>query len=413
MITETYQPPGGLRRITPAMLAAQVQAQAMPMSGVARPEILRVLRLARSAVGLTCQQVELLAYLSSWTDLEDWIDEDGEPLCTARNLDIQERFDLGRTRVKELLRGLAEAGWIIHRDSPNGQRYVRRSRGSRKALYGYGIDLSPLSRRYPELAHAAAAQEERRREGRRLHREVMALARRIYALSETCLEVGLPMTDAKRFALEANRLTQLRGEDRNPKILEPILARLTAMEQELEFAIQAANPVESDPMGSAERPHYTTTKPDHIAHATVGGTGYAGKAHEAGRSRSCEPRRATESALKGFRVTPTFLLQLVPALRDICQTDRPNEREILDAVALLCNSLGVSTHAWKQAISVLGPYEAAVAVCVIAARHAKGLVKSAGGLLRAMITRHSKGELALDRSLYGLADQIKASASVH
>ncbi|WP_242013182.1 helix-turn-helix domain-containing protein [Acetobacter sicerae] len=181
----------GVRRITPAMVQAQRAAEMQPMSDAAPKDILSVLRRARSAIGLTCQQTELLAFLVSWIRPQDWGD-DGLPICAARNADIMERFDLGRTRVKELIRSLAEGGWLICNDSPNGHRFVRRAGRSGPVTHGYGFDLSPLSRRYAELEAAALAQEERRREGRRLHSDIMMLARRALALCATEMKRAFP-----------------------------------------------------------------------------------------------------------------------------------------------------------------------------------------------------------------------------
>ena len=402
----------GVRRITPAMVQAQRAAEMQPMSDAAPKDILSVLRRARSAVGLTCQQTELLAFLVSWTRPQDWGD-DGLPICAARNADIMERFDLGRTRVKELIRSLAEGGWLICNDSPNGHRFVRRAGRSGPVTHGYGFDLSPLSRRYAELEAAALAQEERRREGRRLHSDIMMLARRALALCATGDEAGIPQGRLETYEQEARDLLALRGRDRDVAILAPIAARLQQLVERLETDILAVFPVESDPTGSAERPPITTTNPVHLAKATVSGSGYAAKAHEASRNGvEIQPTPST-SPLRGFKATPSFLLQIAPGLRDLCTSSHPSEREIMEAIPFLCHGLGVSTHAWRQAVNVLGPYEAAVALCVIAARHGRGEVRSPGGMLRAMIARHAEGTLALDRSLYGLADHLDPSKAVH
>ncbi|NHO54775.1 hypothetical protein GOB87_12610 [Acetobacter estunensis] len=404
--------PSGARRITPAMVLAQRAAEMQTMSDASPKDILSVLRRARSAVGLTCQQTELLAFLVSWTRPQDW-GEDGLPICAARNADIMERFDLGRTRVKELIRSLAEAGWLICNDSPNGHRFVRRAGRTGPVTHGYGFDLSPLSRRFAELEQAALAQEERRREGRRLHGDVMGLARKALALCAAGEEAGVPRVRLETYEREARELLALRGRDRDIAILTPLAERLAGLVGRIETDILAVIPVESDPMGSPERPPITTTNPDHSAKATVSGSGYAAKAHEASRSEN-EPQHVTPtSPLRGFRATPSFLLQIAPGLRDLCPSSRPSEREIMEAVPFLCHSLGISTHAWRQAINVLGPYEAAVALCVIAARHGRGEVRSPGGMLRAMIARHIEGTLALDRSLYGLAEHLDTSKAVH
>jgi len=408
--TVAYLNAGG-RRLTPAMVTAQVRTEMLPMSGAGQKEIMSALRRARRGLGLTCQLAELLIFLVSWTAPDDW-HEDGLPLCTARNLDIQEQFDLGRTRVKELLRALAEGGWIIHRDSPNGHRFARRLRGTGPVISGFGIDLSPLSRRYDEIRQMADAVQERRREGRRLHSGIMSLARRIYALCETATEAGLSADFLQPYARQARELTQLRGEDRDPAILGPIHEKLEALIEDAERRLSLSLSVENDPMGPPGRPDYTTTNPEHSAKATVNGVGSADRCIKATRSRPSVSHDPSSSPLNGFKAGPTFLLLVAPELREFCATSKPSEAEIVSAAHFMCHTLGISDHAWRQACSVLGTYETAVAIAVITAHRNAGKIRSAGGYLRAMISRHAEGTLALDRSLYGLADVIKSQGKV-
>ena len=55
---------------------------------------------------------------------------------------------------------------------------------------------------------------------------------------------------------------------------------------------------------------------------------------------------------------------------------------------------------------MLGQQAAVLALASIAARHARGLVQSPGGLLRRMVELHEAGTLRLDRTLFGLADEL-------
>ncbi len=71
--------------------------------------------------------------------------------------------------------------------------------------------------------------------------------------------------------------------------------------------------------------------------------------------------------------------------------------------------LGISSDAWGEACLSMGRWPAAVAVAAIAARHEAGQVRSPGGLLRKMVELNDRGELRLDRTLYGLADKLAAA----
>ncbi len=50
-----------------------------------------------------------------------------------------------------------------------------------------------------------------------------------------------------------------------------------------------------------------------------------------------------------------------------------------------------------------------MALACIAARRARGLVQSPGGLLRRMVKLHEAGKLRLGRTLFGLADELTQS----
>lgn len=394
--------PASQRRITGKMLQAKLQAESQPLTDASRSEIIIALHQARREIGLTRQQTELLAFLASWTREDEWHSE-GDPVSIASNYEIGQQFDIGRTRVKSLLRGLAEEGWLIHRDSPNGHRYRRAHPSGQGTVYAYGLDLSPLSRRYPELKAAAAAAAERRREGHRLHYQVTALARRIYDLTQTGLELGMDADEAQSIGQQAHALTLQRGEDRDPAQLSPLCDQLTDLLEAAEIRLSALQSVESDPMGAPECPHYTDTNPDNniITVKTAARSARHAMKNTSSRVQSSLPRAAS-SPLHGFKAATSFVLEIAPSFRQYVSSYKPKEDEIVTAALLETNRLGISHHAWAQASNVLGQYETAVAIAVISARQAEGKIKSPGGYLRAMIDRQLKGELNLDRTLYGM-----------
>lgn len=437
MITEGYTRSTGIRKITPAMVAARTTAEALPLQAVEMSDLYRYLRQGRSILGLTCQQTELLCYLIAFTQPADWSGEDDVlPVSTASNLDIQQRFDLGRTRVKTLLRELAEAGWLLYRDSPNGQRYRRSGPFAPRGQQAYGFDLSPLARRFDDLERAAQTALWRQQEGRRLHREVTMIARTIYALFQTADEAGLTVKDRQQILARTSALVGQRGTDRDPQWLDPICQELRQIHDQLERDISYLQEVEhhpeetkasslltveSDPMGSPERPQYTNTNPSTLAKATVKADGFAENCIKATRSRPSSSSRVAEhqapppsaaDPLRGFRAKPTFVLHIAPIFRQYCSSDRPAETQIIQAALYACEQLGISRHAWAQGQAVFGDYPNAVVIAAIAARTDAGEVRSPGGLLRAMILRYLSGQLALDRTLYGLAEKLKNGPTV-
>ncbi|WKE49616.1 replication initiation protein RepC [Gluconobacter oxydans] len=70
------------------------------------------------------------------------------------------------------------------------------------------------------------------------------------------------------------------------------------------------------------------------------------------------------TALRGFKGTATFYLEICSNLRDFCSTGRPSAEQLIEAAEYLSGQVGVTCHAWSQACVVLGRLQAAVAVIV-------------------------------------------------
>lgn len=101
--------------------------------------------------------------------------------------------------------------------------------------------------------------------------------------------------------------------------------------------------------------------------------------------------------------TPKFVARVSPLLQQQLFSHSPNWSDIVDAADRLRHKLGISRDAWVDACQVLGRYQAATAVAIIAAKQQH--IRSPGGYLRGMIARARDGELYLLRSLHGLAEQ--------
>jgi len=187
--------------------------------------------------------------------------------------------------------------------------------------------------------------------------------------------------------------------------------------------------VKNAPTGPEYRPHLTTTNQLPIATANTsagdmvgpsrpvadkeaGSDGPAGQ-QVAQRQTRAGPTRTSEvqpSALRGFVVTPGFILAVAPIFRDWTSSVRAGWDELDQAAFHVRSALGISPQAWGQARVMLGQEEAITALAAICARHAAEKVRSPGGLLRRMVELHQAGELRLDRTLFGLAKKVRKEA---
>lgn len=231
--------------------------------------------------------------------------------------------------------------------------------------------------------------------------------------------------------------------------LVPIAARLRALDIHVGEQVAAALTVvghgETVPVGAENRPHLTTTTQLPTAEADTTGPAEATAAgparptarekessrgqsgrHVAERPAQAEPtwkaaagtgtaagasllqKGALPScALRGFVVTPEFILEIAPVFRDWTSSAWPGWDELGRVAYDVRGALGISPHAWGQAWTTLSGDAAVRVLAVICARHAAGGVKSPGGLLRKMVELHGKSTLRLDATLFGLASKLK------
>ncbi len=329
------------------MLAAQA-ARPTSWEPVRRGATLSACKRAAPALGLPRRVLELVDYLVGRTLEADWLDG-ARPLAWPSNATLQDALGLGRTQVKTLVRAALECGLIEMADSPNGHRYGHRERG--RVVEAYGFDLSPLAARHAEFLAIAAAHEERRREGRRLRGRITSLRNCILSLTDAAQEQSRTDADWQALDTKARQLAEQRGDSHDPGQLAPIVARLAALHAEVQAALAQPEAVETDPTGPENRPHHTSTNSPLLAEATAAADGPHQPSAQENKSSPRLPatesavqprvraapdrREKRQSALRGFVVTPEFILQVAPAFRGWVRGARPGWGELAEAAWLV------------------------------------------------------------------------------
>lgn len=415
---DSHVRPTGRRKTTAAMIAARA-AQPGSWETVKRGVMLSAVKRASSTLGIPKRVIELVDFLLSLTQDMDWTD--GLPIAWPSNATLQDVLQLGATQIKTVIRIALEFGLIEMRDSANGRRYGRRKQGH--IVEAYGFDLSPLAARCVEFQAIAAAHAERRREAAALRGQIGSMRNRVLCLTDAGQEQCLESADWMALDAQAREIASRRKGLEDPERLGLLLKQLHDLHGLVQASLTQDQAVNTDPLGSENRPHLTSTKSPSLAKATTAVEGAKPPAYEAESSRSrsnppksaqVEPKKldqreeARPSALRGFIVTPDFILKIAAGFRGWVRSTHPSWSELDEAGWLVRSDLGISQHAWGQACVILGRMEAVTALAVISARHGAGKVRSPGGLLRRMVELHQSGELHLDRTLFGLADECGA-----
>ncbi len=442
--------PTGRRKITPPQLRAEA-AGAAAFTSTTPGRALAAFKRAEPALGVPAQVVKLVDYLVGRTRPQDWDGGPGlGPIAWPSDAELEDRLNVGPSQRKATIRAALEAGYMRLRRSPNGKRFGHRDKQGR-ITDAYGFDLAPLAERMAEFERLSAEWEARRDEGRRLRREITSTRNHILSLVDLALAQELEGEDWPAAAAKADALWRGRGTQRDPLALVPIAARLRALDihvgEQVAMALAAVEHGEhgeTAPMGAEYRPHLTTTTQLFTAKADTNNSAEPAEAgperpmaHEerssrgqpdqnvAKRQAQAEPTRkaaagssmavetphpqkgATPScALRGFVVTPGFILEIAPIFRDWTSSAWPSWDELGRVAYDVRGAIGISPYAWGQAWIMLGGDGAITALAAICARHAAGQVKSPGGLLRKMVELHQKGTLRLDRTLFGLAEKV-------
>ncbi|MGI4798294.1 MAG: plasmid replication protein RepC [Janthinobacterium lividum] len=395
--------PTGRRKITARMIAVQA-GRPSTWEPVQRGLVWGAFKRAAPGLGVPRRVVELIDFLIGCTMDADWREGEGRLLVWPSNDVLMDALDVGLSQLKTLLRLAQEYGLIEMCDSANGKRYGWRANG--RVVEAYGFDLAPFAARHAEFQAIAAAHEERRREGRRMRGRIGALRKYILSLIDAGAEQSAAAADWSALARRGCELAALRGDSRDPTYLGTVMERLTALFEEVQAALAMFKPVETNPKGAENRPHYTPTNHQLIAKANtvvVGPERPCLPEKKKSEAPCTPPNHNHTSALRGFVVTTDFLLKIAPSFRGWVNSARPSWSELEEAAGYVRSELDISLHAWGQACVILGRMEAITMLATISARHMTGKVRSPGGLLRKMVDLHREGGLRLDRTLFGLA----------
>ena len=149
----------GLRRVSAASIVSQQTARRYAdVATISRADAIRVAKRAAAAMGLKTAKLAMLDALFGFSKAVDW-NAGSRPVVWPSNATLARRLSISISTAKHHLRGLVEAGLVAYADSPTFQRRGRRD-AEGKIIESYGIDLSPITVRYDELAQMAAVAEE-------------------------------------------------------------------------------------------------------------------------------------------------------------------------------------------------------------------------------------------------------------
>ncbi len=429
--------PGVSRRATPEYRQSRAQAEnfkGLP-EGMTRFDLLRLVKDAGSAAGLTPPMVQLLEYYLLFTQDQDW-EYGSNPICyqsvqkTAFALNCTERT------VQRTERALHAAGALTWNDSGNHKRYGQRDRGG-QIMYACGVDLSPLVDLIPDLEKAISRRKEYAEQWQHLKKQISAMRGQIRGLLEAAAQY--PALDQVREESEVNyegiamqiRTNKDLGDLRTlltaHKDLYAVL-KLAVMRSE-NNALDAQIWAEQQGIVSDEVNSMSLTSDNSVAHkhstnhSSIDKSNSSeplsnaydikGVENQARIPKSEGPLSMQEARLKVEQdvaaikignllsiITPEMLysLNLRPE-KSVSWTD------ITNGAHSMLQHLGINQTAWVEATQWMGLTGAAMAVIITDAKTKSGEVMKPGGYIRGMTEKAKGGELKLHDSIFGLMDR--------
>lgn len=412
MESGTVTTPFGRRSISLAFLASQMQAEDIePDFRRNKWKLFRAICEARPSLGVTDRALTVLDALLSFYPEEELSAERGLVVFPSNaQLSLRAR-GMAAATLRRHLAILVDSGLIIRKDSPNGKRYARRDRAG-EIDEAYGFSLAPLLSRASEI-ESLAARSVADRQLLRAAKERLTICRR---------DVTKVITGALNEGLAGDWLSlsaELHGLiEQFPRVakLDALLPILTRMEELRERTFKLLNAqLKTEKMSGnesqierhkqdSESYFPSESEPGHISNRTTSVKELTASPYEEpeviNRHSPHDHPSSSESA-PAFK----FSLETVHRACPEIQAYGPggeirNWRDLITAAAVVRSTLAVSTSAYEEASSVMGPQATAMVMACILERGER--IGSAGGYLRHLTRRAAKGEFAVGPMLMAL-----------
>lgn len=406
--------PFGRRAMTVGMFSRQLKSHNVePNQAVDKWKLYRALCEAKPMLQVSDRSLALLNALLSFYPKNE-LEEGSNLTVFPSNVQLSLRaHGMSEQTIRRHVALLVNAGLLIRKDSPNGKRYARKTRGG-EISNAFGFSLAPLLARAEEIQNLASAVTAERMMIRQLREQISICRRDISKLTETDAQ-----TDWDTVAARLNHLIMTIPRKPTSSQLRNTLKALELIREDvvnvlkklLETGKLGGNPVQnerhiqnSEPESYLESEAFDATKttnlsfqPRELEHET-----------DTEVPQSVQPRVPTPPFVTtaSEHVRPkAFPLDMVvracPEIADYAIGGQIKSwSDLISAAAVVRSMLGVSESAYTHAMNQLGPENtASVIACILE----KGQhINSAGGYLRDLARRSERGHFSVGPMLMAM-----------
>ncbi len=384
--------PFGRRPVTLSLVKRQTAvAEIQQGKSADKWKVFRDASEAREVLGLQDRSLAVLdALLSFYPENELRQDEKLVVFPSNAQLALRAHGIAGAT-LRRHLALLVEAGLILRRDSANGKRYARKDK-SGAIENAFGFDLSPMLMRAEELALLAQDVVAERMALRRAKENLTICRRDVRKLISAAMEEGAP---GDWGSIEAVYITLVARIPRSPSLFQAteILDELALLREEILNRLEFQEKTQNNSANDAQNErHIQNSKPESINELEP----RSEKEQEAKPSKKPQPH---SEPIKSFPLG--LVLRACPEIVPYGPGGSIGSwHDMMTAAVVARSMLGISASAYQQACEVMGQENAAAVVACILERG--GHINSAGGYLRDLTARASRGEFSLGPMLMAL-----------
>ncbi|ENN90453.1 plasmid replication protein RepC [Bartonella schoenbuchensis] len=340
-------------------------------------------------------------------------EQGGIPVIFKSNRQIASEIGCTVVHVSRLLSRLYDKGLIVMRDSGNFKRFPVNYNGS--ISIACGIDLSILVARYHELQNyiyeikkEQDLQKDALRRFRGIYRQLHSKITESTQISSIVLErvkkimtaVGVP-TKASFSKLEkAIRLFNwLLNRFFSNKMLCTYVADDMHIHNTNPYHICKSN-TDTQKTNHSSKNKITIMNSDKSEYSKINATFSRSKNSERDTREAEQTLLLNGGALP--QIKPETLISAMPNVSEFLDNKLNSVDDLVNSTDFLAKMTGISPDAVKQAKITMGFKKAAFAMAIILEKYARQIIHSPGGYLRGMIDKQKRGELYLERSIYGL-----------
>jgi replication initiation protein RepC len=238
----------------------------------------------------------------------------------------------------------------------------------------------------------------------RLRRRATIARKSIIQILETVAEYRLSSEEWLTLRRDCDAIgSALRRVERSDEMEVGVVALERRQQNARERLEALLGLMESDPMGTQNRPQYNNYKSTPNPHKdTVIAAKADGSEGETDPGvASFAPRQRPEKGMV-HGIAPDELAKLAPKLKPYLHRPSPTWPDIVGAADWLRSDLGISKSLWGDACLAMGRNLAAVAIAVVSTKDPEHFTASPGGYFHGMVAKAKAGELHLDRTIWAL-----------